>query len=199
MSDIENIFTEFDVSRETFQRFTEYVDILKKWNKKINLISTSSEIEVWDRHIRDSAQLARYIDVNDNVVDIGSGAGFPGFVLAIMGIKNITLVESDNKKSTFLLSISNIAPHNVKVINEKIENIDISCDVLTSRALASVVDILKLCEKICIRKKILLLKGESILLELEEAKKYWNMKYETYPSITNSKGMILEIMSWTKK
>lgn len=199
MNDTENIFTEFDVSRETFQRFVEYVDALKKWNKKINLISASSEIEIWNRHIKDSAQLAQYIDVNDCVVDIGSGAGLPGFVLALMGIKNITLVEQDHKKSTFLLSISKLAPYNIQVINDKVENIDISCDVLTSRALASIEDILKLCEKICISKKILLLKGESILLELEEAKKSWNIEYKTYSSVTNSKGMILELISWTKR
>lgn len=199
MSDDNKFFDEFNVSRETIERFTQYVEMLKKWNKKINLISASSEADLWNRHISDSAQLMYHIKNDDIVFDIGSGAGFPGFVIALMGVKNVSLVESDNRKSVFLLNISKIAPYNIRVINDRIENIDINCDVLTSRALASVLDILELCKKACIKKKILLLKGENVLLELEEAKRFWDMEYTLYPSSTNSNGAILEITSWTKK
>ena len=90
-----NIF----VSRETFEKFHIYHNTLIKWQKSINLISKNSIKNIWERHFLDSAQLYTHVKgVTGNIFDFGSGAGFPGLVLAIMGRKNIHLVESDHKK-----------------------------------------------------------------------------------------------------
>src|SRR6202046_1394945 len=95
-----------EVPRETFGRLQDYVNLLKKWQAKINLISNSTILDVWKRHIIDSGQLMKYLSESENVIDLGSGAGFPGMVLAILGIKNMTLVESDSRKVAFLKEVA---------------------------------------------------------------------------------------------
>lgn len=175
----------------------EYVSLLKLWNKKVNLVSSDSMKDVWNRHIYDSTQLLSYLNLDDKVVDLGSGAGLPGIVLAIMGIKNVVLIEMDKKKYIFLLRASKLAS-SVSVVNDKIENLILSCDVVVSRALASVGDILSLCKNFVIRKKILLLKGQSLFDELERAQKKWSIEYNVYPNM-HSDGYVLEITSWKEK
>ncbi len=177
------------------ETLNEYVELLTLWNKRMNLVSKGSALNVWDRHINDSMQLLPYLDYEDKVVDIGSGAGFPGIVLAIMGIKDVTLVEIDKKKYIFLLRASKLVS-NVNVINDKIENLSLSCDVIVSRALASVDKILSLCKNFVIRKRILLLKGRSLRNELDFAQKRWDIKYIVYPG---AEGYILEITSWKER
>ncbi|MBX7145804.1 MAG: 16S rRNA (guanine(527)-N(7))-methyltransferase RsmG [Alphaproteobacteria bacterium] len=90
------------VSRETLDRFKIYKSLLEQWQKSINLVSPESLKYIWRRHFLDSAQLYSYIDPNATLMDLGSGAGFPGMVLALMGIKKVHLVESDQRKSAFL-------------------------------------------------------------------------------------------------
>ena len=93
-----------NVSREVTHALLNYQNLLLKWNKAINLISRNSEKDIWERHILDSLQLLKYIDFLDNIIDIGSGGGFPGIVLSIGGVKNIALVEPDKKKISFFIS-----------------------------------------------------------------------------------------------
>ena len=91
------------VSRETYEKLCVFHQSLIKWQNSINLISKNTVKSIWERHILDSAQLYKFvIDIGGNIIDFGSGAGFPGLVLAIMGKKNIHLVESDYKKCVFL-------------------------------------------------------------------------------------------------
>ena len=91
-----------NVSRETYQKFQIYYDTLVKWQKSINLISRSNSDDIYLRHFLDSAQLYKFTKkINGNILDFGSGAGFPGLVLALMGNKNVILVESDQKKCAF--------------------------------------------------------------------------------------------------
>ena len=94
------------VSRETYEKLCVFHKILIKWQNSINLISKSTVKSIWERHFLDSAQLYTFVkDVKGNIIDFGSGAGFPGMVMAIMGKKNIHLVESDYKKCIFLTLI----------------------------------------------------------------------------------------------
>jgi len=90
----------FDVSRETFQRLEEFHELLLKWNASINLISKTTEGEIWERHIADSLQIQTL--VSGKILDIGTGAGFPGAILALAGISNIHLVEKSTKKCSLL-------------------------------------------------------------------------------------------------
>ena len=94
------------VSRETYEKLCVFQKILIKWQNSINLISKNTLENIWERHFLDSAQLYEFVrGVEGNIIDFGSGAGFPGMVLAIMGKKNIHLVESDHKKCVFLKEI----------------------------------------------------------------------------------------------
>ena len=113
------------VSRETFEKFKIFHNTLIKWQESINLISKTSVENIWERHFLDSAQLYTFIKgVKGNVIDFGSGAGFPGLILAIMGHQKIHLVESDQKKCTFLREVAMLTDVNVQIHNTRIENLE---------------------------------------------------------------------------
>ena len=176
--------TELNVSRETFSMLTQYATTLLKWNKKINLIG--DEKNLWTRHIIDSAQLVAFLDPNDKIIDIGTGAGLPGLILSIMGF-NVVLVDSDSRKIAFVNYIIANLKLSAKAICTRIEEIEGEFDVLTSRALAPTNSIIELTRKLQIRKKYLLLKGETVEDELE------GIKHKAYPSMTNKNAKIIEI------
>ena len=92
-----------DVSRETLDKLSAYVDLLIKWQRRINLVGPNTVADVWRRHLLDSAQLYSHLaDPKARLLDLGSGAGFPGLVLSILGAKDVTLIESNQKKCSFL-------------------------------------------------------------------------------------------------
>ena len=102
------------VSREALKRIVEFERLLLKWNKTINLVSKTTEDKFWQRHILDSLQLLKYIKGKDiHVIDVGCGAGLPGIVLSIAGIKNVSLVETDSRKVAFLYQAAKISNNNV--------------------------------------------------------------------------------------
>ncbi len=183
------------VSREIQEKLLEYVAILTKWNSGINLISSGDLEKIWERHIIDSIQLLKYIDnVNIEVLDIGSGAGFPGIVLSLSGIKKVTLVESDQRKVVFLNQVKKISPNEISIINDRVENLkDINCDILTSRAFSSLDKLFSMCCNFNIKDKMLLHKGSSFEEELDQAKKHWLFDLKIHDSITSGMGKILEI------
>lgn len=178
-------------------KLKEYSDLILKWNKKINLISRSTESDIWERHINDSAQIFRYLSCDDTICDIGTGAGLPGIVLSIMGIKNTLLVESDLRKSVFLNQAKNISSNQIKVINERIENLDENnlpkIDYVTSRALADINKLLEFSSLLSPSKAVILLKGKNYKKELEDASKNWHFECEEHESLTNPESVILII------
>lgn len=91
----------FNVSSEVKKALIDYKNLLLKWNKTVNLISKNSEKEIWERHICDSLQLTKYINFSDTIIDFGSGAGLPGIILSIAGVKNMLLIEANKKKISF--------------------------------------------------------------------------------------------------
>ena len=153
------------VSRETLERLTVYSDMLTKWQKSINLVSNTTINDMWRRHFYDSAQLVNYIDVSKGrptILDLGSGAGFPGLVLSILGVGEVHLVESVGKKCSFMRQVIKNTDVDAFVHNERIENMEhLHVDLITSRACADLDKLLVLTEKfIGPKTKCLFLKGE---------------------------------------
>ena len=188
-----------DVSREMLDKLSFYVQLLLKWNKSINLISKNTVDDLWTRHILDSAQLVKFIENKDlALVDIGTGAGLPGVILSILGVKNVTLVESDTKKCSFLLEISRILGLNLKIVNDRIENVKLNVDLLTARGLSSLNSMFYSTNKLGFS-RMLLLKGEHVDLELAEAKIGWEFQCKKHNSITKSGSYILDIVDVQRK
>tara|TARA_B110000967_G_scaffold167946_1_gene176699 strand:- start:432 stop:1049 length:618 start_codon:yes stop_codon:yes gene_type:complete len=191
------------VSRETLKKIEKYCDFLIEYNKKLNLISKSTENIIMSRHIEDSSQLLKYIDSGDkNILDIGSGAGFPGIVMYI--IKNdlnlefkLDIVEKSSKKCTYLQELCKFLEIDVVIHNHDVKNLEKkNYTTLVSRAfkpLDSFLDILDMSN--ITFNKILLLKGQSYNTELSEAEKHWEIKCDTHESVTNPGSKVLVINS----
>jgi 16S rRNA (guanine527-N7)-methyltransferase len=185
-----------DVSRETFYILDKYVNLLLSTNKKFNLIGKSTEENIWDRHIIDSIQLIKLLNLDDDIViDVGTGAGIPGIILSICGVKTVYLVESKTKKTNFLKEAAKLSNNKIIIINERVENIEpIKDATFVCRAFAPLHKILNLCEKqLIISKKIIIPKGENYINEINEAKKEWQFNFSEHKTITSEKGTILTI------
>jgi 16S rRNA (guanine527-N7)-methyltransferase len=188
--------TALDVSRETLERLDTYYILLCRWQKAINLVSRGSMENAWKRHFLDSGQLLAHIPSGaSSLLDIGSGAGFPGLVLAILGVKNVHLVEADQRKCLFLSEVSRETSAEVRVVNERIENFPSkSFDVVTSRACAPLEVLLKYTQPYLGPRSIgLFLKGRSVEDELTTAKKRWDIRYSLISSISDSAGKIVRL------
>jgi 16S rRNA (guanine527-N7)-methyltransferase len=187
---------EENVSRETFSALASYTELLVKWNQSINLVSKSTLPDVWQRHILDSAQLYPLIPRDCSCLyDLGSGAGFPGLVLSIMGVRGVRLVESDARKCAFLREAARVAGCDAKVINKRIENLEPEpADVITARALAPLSDLLAMAKPLIGRKtQCLFLKGQNVAAELTQAHKLWTMQVETRPSRSDPTGSVVRV------
>lgn len=188
-----------NVSRETLERLEIYVALLTKWNRKINLVSPATINDVWSRHIQDSAQLAEYFtDDVRKVYDLGSGAGFPGAVLAILmhgaGLEFV-LVESDQRKSAFLRTISRDTGVNFSVVTARIEELKPdTADLITARALAPLSKLLEYSRHLCGPDgRCLFLKGASAEEEIQDALETWTFDCKRYQSKTDKKAVVLNI------
>ena len=189
---------DFDVSRETLERLRAYQALVEKWNPTINLISKGDVGEIWQRHILDSLQIPALKLEYSHWVDIGSGGGFPGLVIAICALENApeathTLIESDLRKSTFLRTVIRELGLNAKVLQERIENVrPLEADVVSARALASL-DLL--CEfsarHLGPEGKAVFLKGRTVDQEIEQAKNAWTFELRKVPSKTDPEAAIV--------
>jgi 16S rRNA (guanine527-N7)-methyltransferase len=185
-----------NVSRETIDKFRAYLTLLEKWQARINLVANSTLAEAWQRHILDSGQLAAfYPPQTKNIMDVGSGAGFPGLVLAIMGGVTVDLVESDQRKAVFLSTVIRELDLPAKVHNQRIETLpQLFPDVITARALAPVPKLLKLIEnQLSLESVCLFLKGAAVQDELTNLQTYSTMDATTHPSLSGPTGVVLEL------
>ncbi len=197
----------YNVSRETFELLKAYEKLLKEWQKKFNLVSNASLENCWKRHFLDSVQLYKYIPQNARLIyDFGSGAGFPGMVLAIMAKEKtpylkFKLIESIQKKTLYLKEVVQISGANVEVINERIEKLPPEkADVITSRAMASLKDLLQYTNKFCKKQTVCIFpKGKKYAEEIEEAKKYWSFNCQIEDSEQSEEGKILIITDLQNK
>src|SRR5260221_2069883 len=133
------------VSRETCERLERYVATLLRWQPTINLVSRGTLDDLWRRHLLDSAQLLPHMPDCGPIVDLGSGAGFPGLVLAILGAPDVHLVESDSRKAAFLREAARAAGAAVTVHNAPIETVSVPAAAITARALAPLTPLLPYC------------------------------------------------------
>lgn len=191
-----------DVSRETIERLKHYEALLLKWNPKINLVSRATLDQIWERHILDSAQIFRQSDQQTTSwLDIGSGGGFPGMVLAILSKqlapdRMITLVESDQRKCAFLRTVARETECKVQILSERVEKlIPINADVLTARALADLSKLLEFANLhlSSIDGTCLFLKGANWKKEVQAAQDSWRFDYEAIKSETSDEAVILRI------
>ena len=185
-----------NVSRETIDKFQLYLTLLEKWQRRINLVSNSTLANAWQRHILDSGQLAAYYPPQTRqILDVGSGAGFPGLVLAIMGGVTVDLVESDQRKAVFLSTVIRELGLPANVHNQRIEIMpNLQPDVITARALAPVTKLLNLIEtQVSAECVCLFLKGASVEDELTNLHSYSTMVATTHPSLSGSTGVVLEL------
>ncbi|MFW0777747.1 MAG: 16S rRNA (guanine(527)-N(7))-methyltransferase RsmG [Rickettsiales bacterium] len=184
------------VSHETYEKLSTYHDLLIKWQSKINLISNDTVSDIWSRHILDSLQLVPHIPSLDNtMMDIGTGAGFPGMALAIYGYNNIHLVESDGKKIVFLREVSRVTNSPVTIHHQRVEQVEIpKCDIILSRACSDLNKLLNLSIKnVSHETTSLFHKGKNYSIEIEDAKKHWSFDHEITKSITDPNGVIVKL------
>ena len=185
---------DFFFSRLQSEKVDFFLELLKKWQKKINLVSSASVEDLRVRHVYDSAQLCRCLHFQDIVLDVGSGAGFPGIILSIVGGQPIHLLEPSLKKHAFLQEVILKLSLNARLYPERIEHFfpTFVPTVLTARGLASVEKIFSLSERLLTPAlRYVLLKGQSFEQEIEEASLKWNFEVEIFPSITHPLGKVL--------
>ena len=206
-SDKERSLRLIPVSRETEARLGRYVDLLTTWQKTTNLISPATLPEIWTRHIADSLQLFPLVPDAKLWIDLGSGGGFPGIVLAcvladVPGAQ-MHLVESNQKKAAFLREAARTLSLPVTIHPDRIENFaqgfEGKADVVCARALAPLVKLLPdVYSLLKAGTKCLFPKGQDVGAELTEASKYWTIEYEMVPSKTGG-GQILIVHGLAKK
>jgi len=190
------------VSRETESRLDRYLDLLGQWQTKTNLVAPSTLPHLWTRHVADSLQLLTLAPDARTWVDLGSGGGFPGIVLACALAEKpgsvVHLVERNSKKAAFLREALRItsAPGIVHAtgIEDIVDSIQGPIDCVTARALAPLHQIIGFAEPLVGKgAKALFLKGQDVEAELTEATKYWNIKPLLHSSLTGGHGWIVEL------
>lgn len=170
-----------------------YVSLLLHWNQRINLIGKETVACVWERHILDSAQLYPLLSPS-RTLDLGSGAGLPGIVLAILGME-MHIVEADQRKAVFLQTCIRELGLNATLSVSRIEHLTLpSFAQITARALASLTELLTLSEPFRQKNTLCLFpKGKKYLTEIAEAKRQFDFQDEVIPSITSPEGVVLRI------
>ena len=194
-----NLLPGLNVSRETFLRLKEYEKLLFKWNAKINLVSKSTLDNFWNRHVLDSAQFLSSVgEKAGKWVDLGSGGGLPGLVVAILSdeiepVNKLFLVEADVRKAVFLKTVCRELGLKVEVYNNRIEELPLmSANIVSARALAPL-------KTLCLYAKnhlekdgvAVFAKGENWKAELVEAQKKWIFSYEAVKSTLHEGSVVL--------
>jgi 16S rRNA (guanine527-N7)-methyltransferase len=199
----------FGVSRETLGRLETYADMLRRWQKTINLVAPKTLDDVWHRHFADSAQLWGYRPPAARIwLDVGSGAGFPGLVLAILGAGSGSrhiLIESDNRKAAFLREVARETGTPVDIMCMRLESPETrakvpAVDCVTARALAPLPRLAELVAPYFAPGTLgFFLKGREIAAEIEEAARTWQMAFELKPSVTDKDGQVLLLKALKRK
>lgn len=194
------LMSDYGVSRETIERFEAYQAILTKWAPRINLVGASTLASFWDRHILDSAQILPLARPEARTfVDFGSGAGFPGLVLAALvhhkDGAQVTLIEASTKRCGFLREAARAMQVHAEIINDKLEHVaPRPVDVITARAFTALDRLLAYGEKWQgPQTQALFPKGEEVSAELQQASTNWLFKSTIHPSASDARGCIVEI------
>jgi 16S rRNA (guanine527-N7)-methyltransferase len=184
------------VSRETLARLEAYAALLVRWSARINLIGRDTIADLWRRHILDSAQLQPLVPTDAcSLIDLGSGAGLPGLVLAILGVPGVELVEADSRKCAFLREAARVTEARVTIRGCRIQAVPPHpFNVITARALAPLDRLLGLAEPfLAPASQCLLLKGERVEDELTLARRHWTMTASLHESRSDPRGVVLRL------
>lgn len=184
------------VSRETLCRLKAYAALLTQWSARINLVGRDTIADLWRRHILDSAQLLPLVPKSArSLVDVGSGAGFPGLVLAILGVHGVELVEADSRRCAFLREAARVTQANVTILPCRIQAVPPHpVDVVSARACAPLHRLLDLAQPFLAPNTVcLFLKGERVEEELTLARKRWTMSVSVEQSLSDRRGVILRL------
>lgn len=182
------------VSRETVDRLLALERLLNKWNPRINLVSRTTLDQFWSRHVLDSWQLVPLVPQDAGTwVDLGSGGGFPGLVVAATHGAAVTLVESDARKCAFLREAAREMGLNIRIRNARLETVqDLKADIVSARALAPLPVLLDWAAPFMRADSIgVFLKGQDVESELTEATKCWKFACESHESLSDSAGSVL--------
>ena len=205
---IEEFIRNTQVSRETITSLVKYENYLIKSNKTLNLIGKSTINEIWIRHFLDSSQVIDFVDKNTNsLIDLGSGAGFPGLIIAILAKDRkirlkIKLIEKSPKKASFLKEIVNYLNLNVEVLNINVltQIKKLEADLIVARAFKPLKIILPFLDKSTKNwKKVFLFLGKTGQDELLHASKSWHIQYKQRMSVTSSDSIVIEVNKLKKK
>jgi 16S rRNA (guanine527-N7)-methyltransferase len=188
------------VSRETLHLIDQYIETLRVWQSRTNLIAPSTLDEIWTRHILDSAQLLRIKPLARHWLDLGSGGGLPGLVIACAMREHgghVHLVESNGKKASFLRHVATILHLPCTIHAERIEKAILRLptpEIVTARALADCDTLIGMVNSLLKRGAVALFpKGRDYAMELTQALKHWHFSYALYPSMTDPAARIVEI------
>jgi 16S rRNA (guanine527-N7)-methyltransferase len=184
------------VSRETLERLSVHLDLLRRWQPAINLVGPATLADPWRRHFLDCAQLAEHLPAGPAyLTDLGSGAGFPGMVLALLGTAGVHLIEADRRKAQFLREVARATGARVTIHAERIERMETwPANVITARALAPLPRLLELAQGFVAADSVcLFLKGKAAARELTDARVSWHMVAEMFPSRSEPTGMVVQL------
>lgn len=190
------ILAPLNLPPQALAKLVLYADLLEKWQKSINLVGPDTIPNLWRRHFLDSAQLFPLLPQNiHRLVDMGCGAGFPGLVLAVLGVADVHLIESDARKCAFLREVARLTETPVTVHNARIEKVaPLGADVVTARALAPLDKLLGWAERHLLPGgHCLFLKGRAAEDELTQAAKEWNIATQRITSLSDSSGLVLHL------
>lgn len=195
------------ITDRTVAALNAYAAIITKWNRSINLVSKATEDQVWSRHIADSVQLWRHVPTGvRRLADLGSGAGFPGLVLALLASQDgsdpdVILIESDQRKSAFLREAARAMGVRVRVENARIEQVaPLGAQLVTARALAALPRLLELAVPHMAKGAVgLFPKGVGHAAEIEAARLCWSFDIDVFPSQTDSEARLLRVSNIHRK
>lgn len=192
--DAQGFATLTGVSRETLARLEAYAALLVRWSARLNLVGRNTLGDLWRRHFLDSAQLFPLIPSGTkSLVDLGSGPGFPGLVLAVLGVPGVELVEADGRKCAFLREAIRATGCAVVLRHCRIEAVPPrEYDIVTARACAPLTELLALAERfIGPRTRCLFPKGEHAEDEIAAAQQQWSMTVARHGSVADRRGVVL--------
>ena len=198
----EEIIKHFFIKEKQEELIQKYIDLLSDHNKHTNLVGKSTLLDPWKNHILDSLQILPLIkNKKSSILDMGSGAGFPGNALSILGCQNVILIDSNGKKINFLKRAKKDLGLKSKIILGRVEDLkNTAFDIITSRALANLSKLFSYSHKFVKKNTVLIfLKGKTVNEEIVEAEKKWKFQFEKPVSLSDIRGRLLVLRGVKKK
>jgi len=196
----DNAIKQFGLTQKQSDKIDKYIQEINIYNAHTNIVGKSTLIDPWKSHILDSVQIGSFIhNKNSTILDMGTGAGIPGLILAINNFKNVSLVDSNLKKIKFIKHVCLKLNIETKIYHQRIESlIDLNTkfDYLVSRALANLNKLLYYSQKLLKSDTVLIfLKGRHVNDEIKEARKHWSFHHQVHQSVSDERGSVIIIRS----